>query len=298
MGEAVAPGCGASSCAWTSPSSPCPGGPGPPGAAGPRGRHGNDPAAGGLARVARRRRVGRPAAPARRGARRPPPRDYEAARIEAGVPRMGAELDERTIPAEAGVVERAEHGVGVVAPALDDPDDHQPAALDALDARRRRRVARGRVMFQDAAEHAARSPAARSSSPSSTGRWAGRSTTSSILARQLVITALALRHGERVRAAVRAGSRRLAPGARNRGADVLLSRDEAEIAPPARVETARPARGPPRRAANARGGLEDITNDPGHVWRSSWLAVRTSRGSRLTAARRVRSDFTPTGTRS
>jgi tRNA-modifying protein YgfZ len=33
--------------------------------------------------------------------------DYEAARIEAGVPRMGAELDERTIPAEAGVVERA-----------------------------------------------------------------------------------------------------------------------------------------------------------------------------------------------
>ncbi len=33
--------------------------------------------------------------------------DYEVARIEAGVPRMGAELDERTIPAEAGVVERA-----------------------------------------------------------------------------------------------------------------------------------------------------------------------------------------------
>ncbi len=33
--------------------------------------------------------------------------DLEAARIEAGVPRMGAELDERTIPAEAGVVERA-----------------------------------------------------------------------------------------------------------------------------------------------------------------------------------------------
>jgi tRNA-modifying protein YgfZ len=33
--------------------------------------------------------------------------DFEAARIELGVPRMGAELDERTIPAEAGVVERA-----------------------------------------------------------------------------------------------------------------------------------------------------------------------------------------------
>ena len=33
--------------------------------------------------------------------------DFDAARIEVGVPRMGAELDERTIPAEAGVVERA-----------------------------------------------------------------------------------------------------------------------------------------------------------------------------------------------
>ncbi len=32
---------------------------------------------------------------------------YEAVRIEAGVPRMGAELTERTIPEETGVVERA-----------------------------------------------------------------------------------------------------------------------------------------------------------------------------------------------
>jgi len=31
--------------------------------------------------------------------------DYEAVRIEAGFPRHGAELDERTIPAEAGIVE-------------------------------------------------------------------------------------------------------------------------------------------------------------------------------------------------
>jgi folate-binding protein YgfZ len=35
------------------------------------------------------------------------PADYEALRIERGVPRMGRELTERTIPAEAGVVERA-----------------------------------------------------------------------------------------------------------------------------------------------------------------------------------------------
>lgn len=42
------------------------------------------------------------------GVRRCTSRDaWEALRIEAGVPRMGAELDERTIPAEAGVVPRA-----------------------------------------------------------------------------------------------------------------------------------------------------------------------------------------------
>lgn len=35
------------------------------------------------------------------------PAAYEALRIERGVPRMGAELTERTIPAEAGVVDRA-----------------------------------------------------------------------------------------------------------------------------------------------------------------------------------------------
>jgi folate-binding protein YgfZ len=34
------------------------------------------------------------------------PEAYEALRIEAGVPRMGAELDSSTIPATAGVVER------------------------------------------------------------------------------------------------------------------------------------------------------------------------------------------------
>jgi folate-binding protein YgfZ len=33
--------------------------------------------------------------------------DYEAVRIEAGIPVMGRELDEKTIPAEAGVVDRS-----------------------------------------------------------------------------------------------------------------------------------------------------------------------------------------------
>ncbi len=35
------------------------------------------------------------------------PSDYEAMRIEAGVPRMGSELTTATIPAEAGIVERS-----------------------------------------------------------------------------------------------------------------------------------------------------------------------------------------------
>lgn len=46
-----------------------------------------------------------PAAPA--GAVAASPEAYEAARMEAGFPRHGAELDERTIPAEAGLVEVA-----------------------------------------------------------------------------------------------------------------------------------------------------------------------------------------------
>jgi folate-binding protein YgfZ len=45
-----------------------------------------------------------PAAPS--GAAKGDPADWEARRIEAGLPIMGRELDERTIPAEAGLVER------------------------------------------------------------------------------------------------------------------------------------------------------------------------------------------------
>jgi folate-binding protein YgfZ len=44
-----------------------------------------------------------PAPPA--GVANAEPADYEAARVEAGVPVMGAELTERTIPAETGLVE-------------------------------------------------------------------------------------------------------------------------------------------------------------------------------------------------
>jgi tRNA-modifying protein YgfZ len=46
-----------------------------------------------------------PAPPLPPGASKVEPGAYEAARVEAGFPRHGAELDERTIPAEAGLVE-------------------------------------------------------------------------------------------------------------------------------------------------------------------------------------------------
>ena len=41
------------------------------------------------------------------GVRHGTPEEYEALRIECGIPAMGRELTERTIPAEAGVVDRS-----------------------------------------------------------------------------------------------------------------------------------------------------------------------------------------------
>ena len=95
------------------------------------------------------------------------------------------------------------------------------------------------------------------------------------LARQLVITALALRHGNESGppwVVDHADGQRRALGIE--ALDVLLSRDEAEIALP----LVRRDRAPGARAAEAarrtpEEWLEDITNDPGHVWRSSWLAA-------------------------
>ena len=186
----------------------------------------------------------------------------------------------RALLVHAAATAAKEHGVGVVAPALDDPDRTIVlAALDALDAAGGGDVLPADVLarvFQDAAEHAARASAARSSLAEQHGPL-GRALDDELdLARQLVITAPALRHGERVRAAVRvvdhADGQRRALGIE--ALDVLLSRDEAEIALP----LVRRDRAPGARAAEAarrtpEEWLEDITNDPGHVWRSSWLAA-------------------------
>jgi hypothetical protein len=96
-----------------------------------------------------------------------------------------------------------------------------------------------------------------------------------------VIAVLALRHGDRVREAVRvvdhADGQRRALGVE--ALDVLLTREEAAIALPlvrrdlAPVEQAAGLQrfSPPTRRLDE--WLADIAGDPEGVWRSSWLAL-------------------------
>jgi hypothetical protein len=97
-----------------------------------------------------------------------------------------------------------------------------------------------------------------------------------------VIAVLSVRHGERVRDAVRVVDR--ADGQRQALAvealDVLLSREEAEIAVPLVRRDLTPDE---QAAAMARIGepsalgqeewIADMADDPEDAWRSSWLAV-------------------------
>ena len=184
----------------------------------------------------------------------------------------------------AAAAAAAEHGVGIVAPALGDPDRSVVlAALDALDAAGGRGVVAPEVLddvFDDAAALAARALAARSRARRSTTVRSIRALDDEIeLARRLVIAVLALRHGERIRAAVRVvehgeGARR-ALGVE--ALDVVLSRAEAAVALPLvrrdlPAEERRPAAA--RRTARAREEwIADIAGDPEGVWRSPWLAA-------------------------
>ena len=95
------------------------------------------------------------------------------------------------------------------------------------------------------------------------------------LARRTVVALLALRHGERVRAAVRVvdhaeGQRR---GLALEALDVVISRDEATIAIPL-VRRDDTADRHDERSSEA--WLDDMVRDPEGVWRSSWLAVCAS----------------------
>ena len=92
---------------------------------------------------------------------------------------------------------------------------------------------------------------------------------------------LALRHGERIRAAVRVidhgeGQRR---GLATEALDVLLSRDEAAIALPlVRRESDLGQRTSGRKGATRPGSraeewIEEIAADPDAQWRSPWLTA-------------------------
>ena len=175
-----------------------------------------------------------------------------------------------------------EHPV-VFAPALQDPDRAVVlATLEALDA------ANGEVppeilddVFRDAAAHAGRALAARASLDAENESLLRALDDEIDLARRLVIAVLSVRHGERVRDAVRVVDR--ADGQRQalgvEALDVILSREEAEVA----VPLVRRDLTPDEQAAamagiepTARGQEEwiaDIAEDPEDAWRSSWLAV-------------------------
>jgi hypothetical protein len=101
------------------------------------------------------------------------------------------------------------------------------------------------------------------------------------LARRLVVAVLSVRHGERVRDAVRVVDR--ADGQRRalgvEALDVILSREEAEIAVPLVRRDLTPDE---QAAAMARAGpskrsreewITEMAEDPENAWRSSWVAV-------------------------
>ena len=208
---------------------------------------------------------------------------------DSAVPLLGAALA-RDGPRRASLVRAAaatarEHGIAVIAPALDDPDRAVVlAALDALDAAGAGDVVPPDILdhvFRDAATHAARALTARASLDAQAGSLRRALDDELELARRLVIAVLALRHGDRVRAAVRvvdhSDGQRRALGVE--ALDVLLTRDDAALAlplvrrdltPDERSAALRRVEPTARRPEE---WLADLVDDPEDVWRSSWLAT-------------------------
>jgi hypothetical protein len=179
----------------------------------------------------------------------------------------------------------SEHGVAVIEPALHDRDRVVVvAALDALDAAGAAGVVPPELLdavFHDAATHAARALAARVTLAASDSPLRRALVDESDLARQLVIAVLALRHGDRVREAVRvvdgAEGQRRALGVE--ALDVLITREEAAIAlplvrrdltPDEQVAALRHV-GPS--AHSPADWIADMAEDPEDAWRSPWLAL-------------------------
>jgi hypothetical protein len=178
----------------------------------------------------------------------------------------------------------AEHGVAVIEPALRDRDRVVVlAALDALSATGAAVVPAGLLdeLFDDAGAHAARALAARAALRGSDESLRRALDDETDLARRLVVAVLSLRHGDRVREAVRvvdgAEGQRRALGVE--ALDVVITRDEAVTALPlvrrdltpteqaAALEHLEPGR---------RGEEEwvaDLAEDPRGVWRSPWVAL-------------------------
>ena len=208
--------------------------------------------------------------------------DSAAPLVAAALARGGAK---RPTLVRAAANAAPEHGLAVIEPALRDRDRVVVlAALEALDAAHAAGVVPPDVLdgvFGDAAAHASRTLAARAALAGSDLPLRRALEDERDLARRLVIAVLALRHGDRVRDAVRvvdaAEGQRRALGVE--ALDVLLSREEATIALPLvrRDLTPEEQAAALRHVVPAERGLgewiADIADDPEGVWRSSWLAL-------------------------
>lgn len=210
--------------------------------------------------------------------------------ITAALARDGAVRRPPLIRAAANAA--AEHGLAVIEPALLDRDRVVVlTALDALDAADAAAVVPPDLLdqvFDDAGAHAARALAVRMSLATSDGSLRRALEDETDLARRLVVAVLALRHGDRVRDAVRvvdgAEGQRQALGVE--ALDVLISREEALIAvplvrrdlAPEEQSTALRHVQPDRRTKE--GWMADLAEDPESVWRSAWLVLCARHASR------------------
>ena len=208
---------------------------------------------------------------------------------DAAVPLLAAALTRDGAARRPALIRAAahaatQHGLAVIEPALRDPDRVVVlVALDALDAADGGGVVPPDLLdgvFDDAAAHAARALAARMSLGASDGPVGRALEDESELARRLVVAVLALRHGDRVRNAVRVVER--ADGQRRalgvEALDVIITREEAAIALP----LVRRDLTPDEQAAIVKLGgspvrrpqdwMADMAGDPENAWRSPWLA--------------------------
>ncbi len=202
--------------------------------------------------------------------------------VAAALARDGASRRPPLIRAAASAA--SEHGLPVIEPALRDRDRVVVlAALEALSAADAPAVVPPELLdeiFHDAGEHAARALSARTALAASDESLRRALDDESDLARRLVIAVLALRHGDRVREAVRVvdagdGQRR-ALGVE--ALDVLISREEAKIAVPlvrrdlTPDEQAAALRQLEPRSRGQEEWIEEMAEDREAVWRSPWLA--------------------------